>query len=522
MKTILALCFFIPFALAGQQDLSRNNDIDYLLAELEVRHANLYHRISKSDLHKKAGALKSKTGDLSDDQFMLELEELISSIGDGHTTLIIPSSRSVSHKRLPFRIYRLESKYIITSTTESYRHLVGKVLTKINGVGLAEIEEKFKNGIAHDNEFTKIKLLPEYLVIPSMLFAKGIIKDTSKILVTVESLEKKSSILEVLTVTKQQYTELPLFLTGSDSPLWLQNRGKKFWMDSLHENRTLYIQLNSSDIGGLEAEMRSFANAVVQTVSRNKTSNVVLDLRKNRGGSIWRTKPLLNAFVTISMLDSSCRLFVVTSTATFSAAVALAALINDNTPAVFIGEPTGGSPNGYGDIGRFTLPNTKLEIRYSRLYVQSSNPYDTRPAIFPDIPITYNVENFFHSDPAMDAVLLYRPPASLYDRLAGLVTQKTAKEMIAVYENLKKDSTTQYRFNETVLAGLARAYQEKNRIADAVRLLEFNTTEYPWSGYAHYVLAEAYLLANEPAKAKEAFHKAFSASKYYSRWADLD
>ena len=59
--------------------------------------------------------------------------------------------------------------------------------------------------------------------------------------------------------------------------------------------------------------------------------------------------------------------------------------LEQNTNAVFVGEPTGGSPNGYGDSRKLTLPSSGLTVRVSTLYWQPSDPRDKRDAIAPDI-----------------------------------------------------------------------------------------------------------------------------------------
>ena len=40
----------------------------------------------------------------------------------------------------------------------------------------------------------------------------------------------------------------------------------------------------------------------------------------------------------------------------------------NDTEAIFIGEPTGGRPNHFGEVKSFNLPNSGLSVRYSTKY----------------------------------------------------------------------------------------------------------------------------------------------------------
>ena len=73
------------------------------------------------------------------------------------------------------------------------------------------------------------------------------------------------------------------------------------------------------------------------------------------------------------------------------------------TPAVFVGETSGASPNGYGDSRRVRLPNTGLTVRVSTLYWQYWDPRDDRQWIEPGIRAPLTSEDYRAGrDPALE------------------------------------------------------------------------------------------------------------------------
>jgi len=78
--------------------------------------------------------------------------------------------------------------------------------------------------------------------------------------------------------------------------------------------------------------------------------------------------------------------------------------LKKDTPAVFIGEPTGGKPNHYGELQALRLPVSGPAVTYSTKYfrVVEGDP----ESITPDIQIELDFDaHRGKSDPALDAAL---------------------------------------------------------------------------------------------------------------------
>ena len=92
-----------------------------------------------------------------------------------------------------------------------------------------------------------------------------------------------------------------------------------------------------------------------------------------------------------------------------------------------MGEPSGGSPNLYGDTVNTLLPSSGVELRVARIYWQMSTADDARIAIDPQVPVALSSDAFFAGrDPVLDAavgaalgapkLLAVTPPRFSYDR----------------------------------------------------------------------------------------------------------
>jgi hypothetical protein len=144
------------------------------------------------------------------------------------------------------------------------------------------------------------------------------------------------------------------------------------------------VHFTDNEIGNDKDEtLAAFLGRMMPVVERSDA--LVIDLRENPGGNGSYNRVLLHALIRSRKLREPGRLFVLIGRRTFSAATDLCVRLEQNTNAVFVGEPTGGSPNGWGDSRKLTLPSSGLTVRVSTLYWQPSDPRDKRHAIAPDI-----------------------------------------------------------------------------------------------------------------------------------------
>jgi hypothetical protein len=138
------------------------------------------------------------------------------------------------------------------------------------------------------------------------------------------------------------------------------------------------------------------------------------------------------------------KLFTIIGRATFSAAMMLADDLEKHTNTLFVGEPTGASPNMYGDAERIVLPNSGLEVWASALHWVYSEPRDNRPWIAPDIPAELSSADYrARRDPALEAILGYAPSPADAERVA--FPDRLWRELQALSEPDKAAWPARYR-----------------------------------------------------------------------------
>jgi hypothetical protein len=90
---------------------------------------------------------------------------------------------------------------------------------------------------------------------------------------------------------------------------------------------------------------------------------------------------------------------------TFSAAMQLVVDLERRTSALFVGEPTGASPNHFGDAEPLTLTQTQVRARVATIAWTTAGE-DERLAREPDVAVALDSEAFFAGrDPVLEAAL---------------------------------------------------------------------------------------------------------------------
>ncbi len=131
-------------------------------------------------------------------------------------------------------------------------------------------------------------------------------------------------------------------------------------------------------------------------------------MRNNRGGDNTLTRPLIHGLIRNDKVNRFGHLFVLIGRNTFSAAMNCAVEIERNTNVIFLGEPTGSSPNFVGETTILVLPCTGLRLSCSPLYWQSSTATDRRPWISPSLVAEPSIAAFSQNrDPGLEAIFGY-------------------------------------------------------------------------------------------------------------------
>lgn len=292
----------------------------------------------------------------------------------------------------------------------------------------------------------------------------------------------------------------------SRPPSWLKHAGDPFWFEHLADSRTLYVQYNQVS-NKTDETVEAFATRLFAFAESHPVDRIVFDLRWNGGGNHGLNLPLLRALIK-SRLDERGRVFVLTSRHTFSAAQNFVNLLERFTNAIFVGEPTGGRPNHYGDARAFVLPESRLEIQASTHFWQDMDPRDNRTWTPPQVAVAMAFEDYrTGSDPVLRAAITYTSKRPLAERMLDAYTANDPLLAARQYREFRADPTNQYASVEVEVNRLGYRLLAMGRIDAAVEALKLNVEAYPDSWNAHDSLGEAYLRAGNRELAAKSYRR---------------
>jgi C-terminal processing protease CtpA/Prc len=177
------------------------------------------------------------------------------------------------------------------------------------------------------------------------------------------------------------------------------------WFESLPASEALLVQVNQprpDSVGSVVATLASLYG----DLSTHRYRRIVIDLRGNEGGWYSLTSALPGIIGSIEAGSNPPAVFVLIGPDTTSAGVALAAQMEQQTNAVFVGEPTGSAPNMFGTYKPAQLPNSGIYYRVSTRRLVNSLPEDDRLWIAPDVIVAERVEDILRGvDSALEKAL---------------------------------------------------------------------------------------------------------------------
>ncbi len=386
---------------------------------LRREHRNPFHTVSPEAFDKNVRALTMRIPSLANHEIVVELARLVASIGDGHTVFRL--AEFSGFRRYPINLYRFSDGLCVRAVASEHEAGVGARLLAIEGTSVHDAYEAMRPLVSRDNEMGMAVVAPAYLEIPEILHARGVISDPERAVFTVQL---PGGVVKTLSLKPTPTLPAGMVDAGDGAtapqPLWLR-QPEANWYEYLPDNRALYVAYNLVR-DDTDERLETFFDRVFALIQQEAVDRLILDIRLNGGGNNLLNRPLIHHLIRCDRINRWGSLFAIIGRRTFSAAMNLAVDLERHTRILFVGEPTGASPNHYGEHGVVVLPHSGLEISISTLWWQYSAPFDDRPWIAPDIPIWIRSEDYASNcDPAMDAVLAYEPgtnpPLEYPDRL---------------------------------------------------------------------------------------------------------
>jgi hypothetical protein len=309
---------------------------------------------------------------------------------NGHTGIHPLDEHPTPLHFFPLQLYEFADGFFVVSAVDSA--LVGAEVLEIGGVPIGTLAERVEPLVSRDNEWTVRARRPSYLVAAEIVQGPFALRPRSGDPGEV-ALEPVPAAMFAAAVDTDRRLRLPRVA----GVRYLERRDERSWVESLDGGRLLVAyNLTRGETDSLAAEIAEHARA-------EPPRTVLLDLRHNGGGNNATYGPLL---AELERRAETAQLVVLTSRITFSAAMQLVVDLEQRTNAVFVGEPTGGSPNQFGDAVAVELPESGLLAKVATVSWETAGSDDERLTRAPDLAVPIRAEEFFAGrDPVLDAAL---------------------------------------------------------------------------------------------------------------------
>jgi Peptidase family S41 len=357
----------------------------------------------------------AQAGSMSDGLYVSTCRRLLGIFDDGHTTVLpfefvggVPAQLAAGSfgLYLPFRARVFHDGAYVTAASADTPAIVGKQILSVGNMSAIDLVRAHVAAWSGSDvwghrwggySFSR----------PAALEAIGAVSDPAAPL----SLGLQSGGQRVehqLLPARTAPLLVDLRRTTSVWEKWFQADGKANFVQAVPKHGAIYVAIDEmSDIEG-----RSFVDlgrAMVGQMAQPWAKRLIIDLRRNGGGNN-KLGESLRKMVAASRFNKGGALYVLIAPQTFSAAQNLANRLERETHAIFVGEPTGGAPNHYGDAKSFVGQATGITAIVSTLPWFDSDPRDQRSWIMPDHLIPARFDDWLNGrDPALEFALADRP-----------------------------------------------------------------------------------------------------------------
>lgn len=387
-------------------------DLDFYARRMKQMHWDLYGKVPKEVFLGEVEKLKKDAASLSDSQVRVRLKKITAMVGDGHTSSRL-NAEGEKRKALPLHLFAFADGMYVIGADEAHQQQVGARVVGVGGMPIDAATAAVRPYCSVDNEMGYLAQAPTMLCSPLILQAIGAKTDESSVELNLESKGIKVNInigLSEFPAGGHGGMLMPGFTylhdrPGAPKPLYLKDAEKIFRMEHVPEKKLVYFWFGAVQ-DSPEAKLGEFAEKVFDFIGKNDVENLVIDMRFNGGGNTGLIRPLINGLIKCDKVNRPGHLFVIIGRHTFSAAQNTVNLMDKQTAAIFVGEPTGSRPEFVGESTYFIMPHSKTRVFCSSRYWQYMDSTDERTWVQPGVAAEMTFEDYSKGrDAAMEAVL---------------------------------------------------------------------------------------------------------------------
>ncbi len=319
---IILSSFFLKAQSLNKEEIIA--DLKQMVSIIESTHTDPYYfGGGKLAFHRRFQELLTSIPEqgMSINNFAEITQPFLAKIGDGHTYVIPPNWYSDHRLGLPLDLKVVEKKMYVSGVfSMEYKFLLNSILLEVEGVSVSELLERQKLILAAENEYHNLRRLIDglkslvklKLLLPEITHSETIkakFKDsdgkTFQVSFFLNALEKKSIIsnkssISLPTITKSDFVfdyideeKKTVMLRIEDMQTYRECHEHWRFYGNYYEElaRKTYERFHEKPamedlnlvIDNLPSATDCFRDLVV-TMKKDKTENLIIDLRKNPGG----------------------------------------------------------------------------------------------------------------------------------------------------------------------------------------------------------------------------------------------
>lgn len=334
-------------------------DLHVLAVELPKRHANAFFLLPHATFDAEIAALDARLDTANSDEIFVGLQQIVKSIGDGHTGLGTPPP---DRRVMPIDIARFGDDFRIVATGPGLDKALGARIVKIGDFPIGDVWQRVLT-LTAQGELMGLRASDAlvYLARGYALHGLDVIPDRNHAVYTLMDDTGRVFTMDIAGLKPGETVKMK---SGhSDAALRFQNADDPFWCKSLAGQSAVYCGWHSYQ------DLKAKAAAMFALIASAKPEKLIIDMRDNGGGdNTVGDAELVKPILARADLNAHGHLFVLIGPLTFSAAMNNAAQLQDETKAILVGETIGEKPNSYQEPRQFRLPKSHLVVRASTLW----------------------------------------------------------------------------------------------------------------------------------------------------------
>ncbi len=379
-------------------------DIEQLATELPRLHINLFDQQDEESFHRLIAMLRASISKYDDLEIAMEIGKVIASCRDAHTVIVPPRMTL-----LPFECYWFAEGLYVTSALAGYESILHCRILAINGLPIEVVLARFAELVSHENREFFMAQLPAYLVSVEVLYGLRVVDSPKDIRLKLQAVTGEEFVVETPGLNAGELATMPVVPLVQDDllPFYRRKPAQNYWKERLPEGKGIYFKYNRcKNMPG--TSVGEFCDVLLTEIIEEKTANVVIDFRNNGGGDSTLLEAFIDGLADWQRRFDAGKLTVVVGRDTFSSALLNVYALQEKTPALFVGEATGGKPNCYGEVKYLKLNKSELLIRYSTKYYHLIDD-DQQLSFLPDVVFTPKFADYLNRvDPCLDYILAAR------------------------------------------------------------------------------------------------------------------